>query len=332
MSMGPDGARRAAARSLCVALLASCIAVAAQPVRAQPAPSQPIKIVVSAPAGGIGDLAARVVAQRLTDDGHPAIVENRVGGNGIVATDAIAKARGDGYTLIMGNHSTLAILPHMTKVGYDPVKDFTPIALMLAAPNVLVVKAALPVNSVQELITYGKTNRLTNASQGIGASGHLIGEQFKQLTGVDLTHVHYRGAALAVQDVLAGHVDLMFDVVSLTREQVLSGQLRALAILSPQRNPVLPNVPTSAEVGLAALEGGAWFGLMAPAGTPRAIVDWLNAETRKAFSMPDVSERLTKQGLRLPLGTPEEFAGLIAAESKRWGDVIRQGGIKLEGN
>ena len=251
-------------RGLGAALLAGCIGLTVAPAAAQLSPSQPIKIVVSAPAGGIGDLAARIVAQRLTDDGHPAIVENRVGGNGIVATDAIAKARPDGYTLIIGNHSTLAILPHMTKVNYDPTRDFVPIALMVAAPNVLAVKASLPVNSVRELVAYGKARPLTNASQGIGASGHLIGEQFRQLTGVELTHVHYRGAALAVQDVVAGHVDLMFDVVSLTREQVLSGQLRALAILSPQRNPVLPDVPTAAEAGLAGLEGGAWFGLMAP--------------------------------------------------------------------
>jgi tripartite-type tricarboxylate transporter receptor subunit TctC len=251
-------------RGLGAALLAACVGLTVAPAAAQLSPSQPIKIVVSAPAGGIGDLAARIMAQRLTDDGHPAIVENRVGGNGIVATDAIAKARPDGYTLIIGNHSTLAILPHMTKVNYDPTRDFVPIALMVAAPNVLAVKASLPVNSVRELVAYGKARPLTNASQGIGASGHLIGEQFRQLTGVELTHVHYRGAALAVQDVVAGHVDLMFDVVSLTREQVLSGQLRALAILSPQRNPVLPDVPTAAEAGLAGLEGGAWFGLMAP--------------------------------------------------------------------
>ena len=318
-------------RGLGAALLAACVGLTVAPAAAQLSPSQPIKIVVSAPAGGIGDLAARIMAQRLTDDGHPAIVENRVGGNGIVATDAIAKARPDGYTLIIGNHSTLAILPHMTKVNYDPARDFVPVALMVAAPNVLVVKASLPVNSVRELVAYGKARPLTNASQGIGASGHLIGEQFRQLTGVELTHVHYRGAALAVQDVVAGHVDLMFDVVSLTREQVLSGQLRALAILSPQRNPVLPDVPTAAEAGLAGLEGGAWFGLMAPAGTPRPIVDWLNAQTRKAYEASDVGKRLTGRGCGCRWG-PEEFAALIAADSKRWGDVIRQGGIKLESN
>jgi tripartite-type tricarboxylate transporter receptor subunit TctC len=319
-------------RKFSVALFAVSICIAAGSVRAQLAPSQPIKIVVGVPAGGLGDLAARVLAQRLSENGHPAIVENRLGGNGIVATDAVAKSRPDGYTLIMGNHSTLAILPHMIKIGYDPEKDFAPITLMLAVPNVVVVKPTLPVTSMQELVAYGKANRLTNATQGIGASGHLIGEQFKQLTGVGLIHVHYRGAALALQDVVAGHVDMMFDVVALTREHASSGQVRALAVLSAQRNPVLPNVPTSAEVGFAALEGGAWFGLMAPAGTPRATVDWLNSESRKAFEAPEVRERMTKQGLRLPLGTPEEFAATIASESKRWGEVIQKGGIRLESN
>jgi tripartite-type tricarboxylate transporter receptor subunit TctC len=326
------GIARLTRRRLSAALFVICIDFAAMPVHAQLAPSQPIKIIVGVPAGGLGDLAARILAQRLSENGHPAIVENRLGGNGIIATDAVAKSRADGYTLIMGNHSTLAILPHITKISYDPEKDLAPIALMLAAPNVAIVKSALPVTSMRELVAYGKINRLTNATQGIGASGHLIGEQFKQLTGVDLIHVHYRGAALALQDVVAGHVDMMFDVVALTREHALSGQVRALAVLSPQRNPVLPDVPTSAEVGFAALQGGAWFGLMAPAGTPRAAVDWLNAETRKAFEVPEVRERLSKQGLQLPLGSPEEFAALIAAESKRWGEVIRKGGIKLESN
>src|SRR5262245_21547077 len=255
------------------ALLVLCIEFAAAPVQAQLAPSQPIKIIVGVPAGGLGDLAARIVAQRLTETGHAAIVENRLGGNGIIATDAVAKARADGYTLIMGNHTTLAILPHLIKVGYDPGRDLQPIMLMLAVPNVAVTKTTLPVTSMAELVAYGKANRLTNATQGIGASGHLIGEQFRQLTGVELVHVHYRGAALALQDVVAGHVDMMFDVVALTREHAASGQVPAAAVLSAQRNPVLPNVPTSAEVGFAALEGGAWFGLMAPAGTPRAIVD-----------------------------------------------------------
>jgi tripartite-type tricarboxylate transporter receptor subunit TctC len=317
-------------RGLGAMMLGIGIDLAAGPMHAQLAPSQPIKIVVGVPAGGLGDLAARIIANRLSENGHPAIVENRLGGNGIIATDAVAKSRADGYTLIMGNHSTLAILPHITKIGYDPEKDLAPISLILAAPNVAIVKSALPVTSMQELVAYGKISRLTNATQGIGASGHLIGEQFKQLSGVDLIHVHYRGAALALQDVVAGHVDMMFDVVALTREHGLSGQVRALAVLSPERNSALPNVATAAEVGFAALEGGAWFGLMAPAGTPSAVVDWLNVETRKAFEVPEVRERLSRQGL--PLANPEEFAALIAAESKRWGEIIRRGGIKLANN
>ena len=238
-------------RGLMIALLAGCAGLPPGRAAAQLAPSQPIRIIVGVPAGGLGDLAARIIAQRLSETGHPAIVENRLGGNGIIATDAVAKARADGYTLIMGNHTTLAILPHLIKVGYDPAKDLQPVTLMLAVPNVVVTRAALPVTSMTELIAYGKANRLTNATQGIGASGHLIGEQFKQLTGVELTHVHYRGAALALQDVVAGHVDMMFDVVALTREHAAAGRVRALAVLAAQRNPVLPEVPTSAEVGLA---------------------------------------------------------------------------------
>jgi tripartite-type tricarboxylate transporter receptor subunit TctC len=299
---------------------------------AQVSPGQPIRIIVGVPAGGLGDLAARIMAQRLNEIGHTAIVENRLGGNGLIATEAVTKSPPDGHTLVMGNHSTLGTLPHLTKVGYDPLKDLAPVTLMLAVPNVLVVKPALPAASLTELIAYGKANRLTNATQGIGASSHLIGEQFKQLTGVNLTHVHYRGAPAALQDVVGSHVDMMFDVVALTREHALAGRVRALAVLAAQRNPVLPNVPTSAELGLAALEGGAWFGLLAPAGTPRPVIDWLNAEAGKAFAVPEVRQRLAKQGLDLPLGTPEAFAAFIAAENRRWGAIIRQGGIKIEGN
>jgi len=332
-SRGGNTMRRRAAAARCLVFALLLVAIqGATPARAQLSPSQPIKIIVGVPAGGLGDLAARVLAQRLSENGHPAVVENRLGGNGLVATDAVAKSRSDGYTLVMGNHSTLGTLPHLTKVGYDPLKDLRPVTLMLTAPNVLVVKPGLPVSSMAELIAYGKANRLTNATQGIGASGHLIGEQLRQLAGIDLTHVHYRGAPAALQDVVAGHVDMMFDVVALTREHALSGEVKALAVLSPHRNPVLPDVPTTAEVGLAALQGGAWFGLLAPSGTPRPIVDWLNAEARKAFAASEVRARLDKQGLGMPLDTPEEFAAMIAAESARWGEVIRRGGIRIESN
>src|SRR5262249_17040329 len=198
--------------------------------------------------------------------GHPTIVDTRLGGNGIIATDAVAKSRADGYTLIMANHSTLAILPHITKIGYDPEKDLTPIALMLAAPNVAIVKAALPVRSMRELVEYGKINRLTNATQGIGASGHLIGEQFKHLTGVDLVPRRCGGGAPALGGACAGLVIMLFGVGALRREPALSGQVGARAVLPRQRTPVLPEAPPSAEVGSAAPQGGVWFGLMPPAG------------------------------------------------------------------
>jgi tripartite-type tricarboxylate transporter receptor subunit TctC len=326
------GMSRRLRRALAIALIVCGIDLASERAAAQISPSQPIRIIVGVPAGGLGDLAARITAQQLSENGHPAIVENRLGGNGLIATEAVAKSRADGHTLVMGNHSTLASLPHLTKVGYDPIKDLAPVTLMFSVPNVLVVKPALPVSSVSDLVAYGKAHPLTNATQGIGASGHLIGEQFRRLAAINLTQVHYRGAAIALQDVVGGHVDMMFDVVALTREHALAGRVRPLAILSRQRNPVLPEVPTSAEVGFASLQGGAWFGLLAPANTPREVIDWLNTEARKAFEAPGVRERLSTQGLELPLGTPEEFAAFIAGESARWGEVIRQGGIKLEGN
>ncbi|MPZ59643.1 MAG: tripartite tricarboxylate transporter substrate binding protein [Rhizobiales bacterium] len=315
-------------------VLAVGLAFATTPAPAQqPYPSQTIKIIVGVAAGGLGDIASRLVAKTLSEAGHTAIVENRTGANGIIATEAVAKAPADGHTLISSNHATFAILPHMTKLPYNAVKDFTPITLAVAAPNVLIVKSSLPVKSVAELIAYGKANpgKLTNASQGVGASGHLLGEQFKQITGVDLVHVHYRGAALALQDVVAGHMDVMFDVVPLTREHAQAGRVRALAVASPQRNPVLPDVPTMVEVGLQPLEGGAWFGFMAPAGTPKATIAWLDTQIRKTFETPAVRERLTKNGLLLlSQASPEAFAAFMAKDSARWEGVIRQGNIKLD--
>jgi tripartite-type tricarboxylate transporter receptor subunit TctC len=183
---------------------------------------------------------------------------------------------------------------------------------------------------VQELVAYAKANpgQLTFASQGVGSTAHMAGEQLKQIAGIDIRHVPYRGAAPAGQDLVAGHVSLMFDIVPLAKEQVEAGRVRALAVTGPKRIAALPQVPTTAEEGIAGLEGGPWFGLLVPAGTPRGMVGWLNAGARKVFSTPDISSRLAAQGLVLQLGTPEDFATHIAAESKRWGDVIDRAGIK----
>ena len=320
---------KAILRGLVVAL-ALCIGTVA--ASAQSYPSQTIKIIVGVPAGAVTDLVARIFAKHLTDLGKTAIVENRTGATGLLAADMVAKSPHDGYTLFMATHATNSIMQHLQKLPYDPIKDFNPIILIVTTPNTLIVTPSLPVHTVKEFIAYAKANpgKLTYASQGVGSSGHIVAEQFKILAGVDLQHVPYRGAAPALQDVVAGHVPVMFDVVALTRPLVAQGRVRALAVASPQRAAALPDVPTMTEAGLPGVEGGAWFGLLAPAGTPKAAIDWLNVEANKAFRDPETHDRLSKQGLTLPLGSPQDFEAFIAADSKRYGDVIRKANIKIE--
>jgi tripartite-type tricarboxylate transporter receptor subunit TctC len=316
------------------ACLTALMALAcAAPTYAQDYPSQPIKIVVATPAGGIADLVGRTLAQKLSESGKTAVVENRTGAGGAVAADAVAKAAPDGHTLLIAMHQNMAILPNLAaKLSYDASKDFAPITNIVGSANILVINPTVPAKSMKELVAHAKANpgKLTYASQGNASSGHIVGEQFKQVAGVDVVHVPYRGAAPAIQDLVAGHVSMMFDILPLARTQIAAGTVRALAIASPQRSPAAPDVPTVAEAGFAELEGGPWFGLAAPAGTPRPIIDWLNREVRKIFSADDVRERFIAQGMTLPLGTPEEYTAFIAAETKRWGDIIRRGGIKME--
>jgi tripartite-type tricarboxylate transporter receptor subunit TctC len=298
----------------------------------QPYPSQTVKIIVGVPAGAITDLVARIFAKHLTDLGKTAIVENRPGATGVIAAEMVAKSPHDGYTLFMATHATNSIMQHLQKLPYDPISDFSPVILLVTTPNTLIVTPSLPVNSVKEFIAYAKARpgKLSYASQGVGSSGHIVAEQFKAVAGVDLAHVPYRGAAPALQDVVAGHVPVMFDVVALTGPLVARGKVKALAVAAPQRAPTLPDGPTLAVGGVPGVAGGAWFGLRAPAGTPQAVVDWLNAEGNKAFKVPEVHERLVKRGLALPLGSPADFAAFIAADSKRYGDIIRKAGIKIE--
>jgi len=302
-------------------------------VAAQEFPGLPIKIIVATPAGGIADLVGRTFAQKLSEGGKTAVVENRTGASGALAAEAVARAAPDGHTLFVSMHQTNAILPHLTKkLSYDPLKDFAPILNATASTNILIVHPSLPARTVPELVAYAKANpgKLTYASQGNGSSGHVVGEQFKLLAGVDIGHVPYRGAAPASQDLVAGHVSMMFDILPLARTQMQAGTVRALAVASPQRLAAVPDVPTMAECGFPQIEGGPWFGLAAPAGTPRAVIDLLNAEGRKAFSAPDVRERFLSQGILLPLGTPEDYGAFIDAEYKRWGEIIRSVNIRLD--
>lgn len=315
------------------AAVLTCLGSPLEPAAAQNYPSQSIKIIVATPPGGIADLVGRTFTQKLSEAGKTAVVENRTGAGGATAAEAAARSAPDGHTLFVSMHQTNAILPHLfSKLSYDPLKDFTPILHATASANILVVHPSVPAKTVKELVAYAKANpgKLTYASQGNGSSGHVVGEQFKRLAGVNIVHVPYRGAAPAIQDLVAGHVSMMFDIVPLARTHIASGKTRALAVASPQRLAAVPNVPTMAEAGFPQIEGGPWFGFVAPAGTPKAIVDLLNAEGRKAFSAPDVRDRFLVQGILLPLGSPEQYGDFIKAEHKRWGQIIRSVGIQLQ--
>jgi tripartite-type tricarboxylate transporter receptor subunit TctC len=316
-------------------LLASGAALAAgiTPSRAQDFPSRPIKIIVPLAAGGMADILARVVALKLTEAGHTTVVENRTGGSGVIGADQVAKSAPDGYTLLMGLHATQAILVHLQKLPYDPAKDFAPVIHCATVPNVLLINNAVPAASLKELVAFAKANpgKLTFASQGNGSTGHMIGEQFKAMAGIEITHVPYRGAAPASQDLLAGHVSMLFDIVPLAISNLQSGKVKALAVCAASRVKVLPDVPTIAEAGLPGMEAGAWFGLFAPAGTPPAAIAWINREAKKAFASPEIAERFDKQGAMLPLESPDAFGKHVAAETERWGALIKRANIRMEG-
>ena len=322
--------RRGILVSLAIAGLVAC----APSARAQSYPTKSVKIIVPLAAGGLADMLARLLAQHMSETTKQnVVVENRTGGAGAIGADAAAKSPPDGYTLFLGLHATNAILPYLNaKLSYDPAADFVPIIHIATFPNLLVVHASVPANSVSELIAYAKANpgRLTYASQGNGSSGHMAGEQFKQLAGLDIVHVPYRGAAPAVQDLVAGQVHMMFDTVTLQAPQLAAGKTRALAITATERVSAVPDVPTTVEAGLPDMQGGAWFGVFAPTGTPPEIVAWLNQETKKAFAAPEIRQRLAPQGTLLPLGSPAEFAAFIVTERQRWSAVIRKAGIRLE--
>jgi len=314
------------------ALIAGLLVIPA-PASAQSYPTQPIRIIVPTPPGGVADLLARAIAQGISaNTGKTVIAEQRTGAGGVIAADFVAKAPPDGHTIYMGFHPTQSILVHLQKLPYDPAKDFAPIILVGSSPNTLVINPKLPVKTPKELVEYARKNpgKISFGSPGNGSSGHMVGEQFKLLHKIDIVHVPYKGAGPAVQDLVAGHIQMMFDILPLTRQQMEAGTVRALGVMSPQRLALAPDLPTMAEQGMPELEGGPWFGLLAPAKTPRPVIDWLNAETRKAMAEQGLRKKLESLGLVLPLGSPEDFGKHIASETVRWGDVIKRAGIKLK--
>jgi len=297
-------------------------------------PSRPIRLVVPFPAGGTTDILARSVAQKLTEAwGQPVVVDNRPGAAGNIGAELVAKAPPDGYTLLMGTVGTHAINASLyAKMPYDHVKDFVPVILVAGVPNVLVVNPAVPAHSVSELIAYGKANpgKLNFASSGSGTSIHLSGELFKVSTGVQMTHIPYKGSAPALQDLIGGQVQLMFDNLPSALPQIKGGKLRALAVTSTTRAAVLPDVPTVAESGLPGFEASSWFGILAPAGTPPAIVTKINGEVAKWVASAEAKEKLLSQGANAAGGTPEDFARHIQAETAKWAKVVKESGAKVD--
>jgi tripartite-type tricarboxylate transporter receptor subunit TctC len=295
-------------------------------------PSKPITFIVPFPPGGVTDPVARLVGQKMSESiGQPIIVDNRPGGAGIIASQYVKQRPADGYTLLFGFTGSHAANPSLyAKLPYDPVKDFQPLTTLVWTQHVLVVPASSPAKSVADLVATAKTTGVSFASQGIGAGGHILGEMLKAKTGANFSHVPYKGSAPAVQDIMAGNVDMLFDAVVTSLPHIKTGKMKALAVASPKRSPHLPDVPTMAEGGFPGIELDQWFGMFVLAGTPQPIVKMLQAELVKAVTLPDVSKRFTDQGLDVVTQSPEEFASLIQADTAKLGAIIKQAGIKAE--
>jgi len=295
-------------------------------------PSRPVRFILPFPPGGPTDILGRLISERLTAQlGQPVVTENRGGAGGNVGAEAAAKSAPDGYTIVLVAPS-LAISPTLyAKLNYDPVKDLAPISLVATVPNVVVTQTTHPA-TLREFIAAAKAKPggMNFGSGGSGTSNHLAGELFNILTGAKLTHVPYKGVNLAMQDVIAGRIDFVVIGVPAAAPHVRSGRLRALAVIAPQRLPALPEVPTVAEAGLPGFEVTTWYGILAPAGTPRPAIARLNAELVKVMHSPEMKERLAGIGTDPLTSTPEEFAAYIQAEIGKWGDVIRKAGLKAD--
>jgi tripartite-type tricarboxylate transporter receptor subunit TctC len=315
------------------ALIAVFLALAATLVNAQDAwPTRPIRFILPFPPGGGTDILGRLIAERLSASlGQPVVTENRGGAGGNVGAEAAARSAPDGYTIVLVAPS-LAISPTLySKINYDPVKDFAPVSLVATVPNVMITQPSMP-GQLQEFIALakGKPGALNFGSGGAGTSNHLAGELFNIVTGAKLVHIPYKGVNLAMQDVLAGNVHLVFIGIPAAAPHIKAGKLRALALVAPQRSSALPEVPTVAEAGLRDFEVTTWYGVLAPAGTSRTIVNRLNLELVKIMHSPELKEKLAATGTEPHTSTPEEFAAYIKSEIAKWGDVVRKAGVKAD--
>jgi tripartite-type tricarboxylate transporter receptor subunit TctC len=316
------------------AFLALC-ALLCTAALAQNYPSRPVRLVVPFPAGGSADLIGRAAAKKMSEGlGQQVIVENRAGASGTIGAVAVAKSPADGYTLGLGTVSTLAMAPVVrANPPYDSLAAFAPVSLVASAPFILVVNASVPAKSLADLVALAKSKPggLNFASIGDGTLQHFTGESFKSLAGIDVVHVPYKGVAPALVDLLGGQVQIGFDILaSFQLQNLQSGRLRALAVLGPARVAQLPSVPTAAEAGLSGLAATAWFGLIAPKGTPAEVVARLNGEVRKAVASAELREAIATQGLEPAADSPQEFAELIEKEIARWAQVVKTSGFKAE--
>jgi tripartite-type tricarboxylate transporter receptor subunit TctC len=311
------------------------ILLASTPVRAQENyPSKPLRWIVPYAAGGFADIRARKIGIDLAKAlGQPVVIENRAGAGGVVGTEAVAKAAPDGYTIGMGNLAALAVnVSLMKKLPYDPLKDLQPVVLIERSPLILVAGPGLKANSLQELIAYAKANpgKVGFGSSGVGGAHHLSAEMLKLRTGVDMVHIPYKGGAPAAADLMAGHLPVMFEMGYAALPSVKAGKTRALAVTSGQRLALLPEVPTMAEAGQPGFESYNWQGVVAPAGTPRAIVDRLNREFNAILAMPEQRDAILATASEVGGGTPEEFRDLIRSETAKWAEVVRAAKIQPE--
>lgn len=314
-----------------VVLGAALGALAAAPAQAQDWPSRPVRIVVPTGAGGITDILARILAQRLSDRlGQQFVVDNRPGASGIIGTEHVARSRPDGYTLLMVFPSHPVNPSLKRRLPYDTERDLAPVTMVTMVTPVLVVPPALPARDVAELIALARRERLTFASVGVGSLGHLTAELFRITAGVEITHVPFRGVPEVQTALLRGEVSMFFDTPTTAVPMVREGRLRALAVGTVARSPVLPGVPTVAESGLPGFEVFGWNGILAPAGTPRPIIERLNTAIHAVLREPEVRRQLAEQGAEAAPNSPEEFAARISADIAKWAHVVREAGIRPE--
>jgi len=314
------------------------VAMSAVVVPAQAAetayPAKPVRMIAPYPPGGTSDIIARIVGQKLNEAwGQQIVVDNRAGANGGIGSELAAKSPADGYTLLVGNMTPIAANPSLyAKLGYDSLRDFAGITLVAAGPNVLVVNPALPVKSVQELTAYAKANpgKLNFGSGGAGSPAHLAGEMFKSLTGVAMTHVPYKGTVLSVNDLIAGQVQLVFSDAPPAVPHVKSGKLRALAVTGAKRTPLMPELPTIAEAGVAGFAFDNWWGILVPAGTPKAIIGRINTEIVKAMQTSDVKDRFANLGVEAIHSTPAAFDDYIKSEHAKMAKIIKASGARAD--